>query len=88
MAKRHGGDKRGNSADRRRRKLWMLETWGNGTTCACVHCECELDYDTVEADRKIPGGSYRRENVQPSCRDCNLMRSDNEDWVAPVLAIA
>lgn len=80
MAKRHGGDKRGSAAARRARKVWMLATWGDGEKCPCVHCGCELDFATVEADRIVPGGSYRRDNVQPACRGCNLARSDNEGW--------
>lgn len=83
MAKRNGGDKRGSSADRAARKIWMLKTWGDGKTCPCVHCGRIVDYQTVEADRKVPGGSYRRENVQPSCRPCNVARGDNEDWEGP-----
>ena len=77
---RAGGEKRGNSYARRARKLWMLATWGDGVKCPCVHCDAVLDYDTVEADRIIPGGSYRRDNVQPACRSCNLSRSDNASW--------
>lgn len=77
---RPGGEKRGNSRDRRARKLWMLKQWGNGFTCPCVHCGAPLEYETVEADRIVPGGSYRRDNVQPACRACNLARSDNADW--------
>lgn len=50
------------------------------TKCACVHCGDLLTFETVEADRIIPGGTYRWENVQPACRRCNLQRSDNADW--------
>src|SRR5262245_21896986 len=82
--KRAGGEKRGNSYDRRRRKEWMLEHFGDGTTCLCIHCLKTLAFDTLEADRIVPGGSYRRENIQPACRECNLDRSDNPDWVAPL----
>lgn len=80
MATRHGGDKRGNCRDRRARKIWMLATFGDGTQCPCVHCERPLTYETVEADRIIPGGSYRRTNIQPACRVCNLERSDDLTW--------
>jgi 5-methylcytosine-specific restriction endonuclease McrA len=93
--KRAGGEKRGNSADRRRRRLWMLAKWGDGTTCPCTHCDATLDKHTVEADRIIPGsrgGTYRRENIQPACRTCNLARSDNVAWAPgrnlPVAATA
>lgn len=96
---RPGGEKRGNSKDRRARKIWMLSSvsgfGGDGTQVRCVHCDRWLTYDTVEADRIVPGskgGTYRRENVQPGCRQCNASRSDNEEWSyathrAPVLAL-
>jgi len=78
--KRHGGEKRGNSTDRRNRKNWMLRTWGDGEKCLCVFCAAMLDYDSVEADRIQPGGPYVRSNVQPACRSCNLSRSNNVEW--------
>lgn len=78
---RPGGEKRGNSKDRAARKRWMLAQWGNGSQCPCVHCGVELVYETVEADRIVPGASYRRDNVQPACRACNLSRSNREDWI-------
>lgn len=83
---RAGGEKRGNAQDRRRRKLWMLDTFGDGERCECVHCHVSLTYDVVEADRIVPGGSYRRENVQPSCRRCNAQRSNDVNWTPPVAA--
>ena len=70
--KRNGGDKRGSSADRRRRKQWMLFIYGPH----CVHCGIEVNEQTVEQDRIIPGGSYARNNIQPSCRPCNIERGD------------
>jgi hypothetical protein len=58
----------------------MLDMWGDGSRCRCVHgCGTVLTYETVEADRIIPGGSYRHENIQPACRPCNLARSDDAD---------
>lgn len=77
---RAGGEKRGNSKDRAARRAWMLRTWGDGIKCPCVHCAAVLDDRTVEADRIVPGGSYRRDNVQPACRTCNLSRSNNTEW--------
>lgn len=76
-------DKRGNSKDRAARKIWMLTTekfGGDGTKVACVHCQTFVGYDEVQADRIIPGGTYARINVQPSCAPCNLSRSDNAEW--------
>lgn len=81
---RAGGEKRGNSKNRRARKLWMLAKWGDGETCPCVHCGKSLSFKTVESDRIIPGGSYARWNVQPSCRRCNLARLDNPKWAYSV----
>jgi hypothetical protein len=77
-------DKRGNSTDRKNRKIWMLSTpqfGGDGTKVACVHCSALVDYDGVQADRIKPGGTYARTNVQPSCATCNNARSDNAEWV-------
>jgi hypothetical protein len=55
---------------------------GDGMTVACVHgCGSMLTFETVEADRIIPGGPYARHNTQPACRTCNLMRSDNAEWL-------
>lgn len=82
-----GTDKRGSNADRRARKNWMLDTFGDGTFVACRHCATTLTYDTVQADRIIPGGTYRRANVQPSCATCNRQRSDDLLWLSP-LALA
>lgn len=81
---RAGGDLRGNSAQRRARKGYLLIFWGNGETCPCIYgCGRMLSFATVEADRIIPGslgGSYRRENVIPACRSCNVARLDKSLW--------
>lgn len=61
----------------------MLQEWGDGQVAPCVHCCRPLTFETVEADRIEPGGSYARVNVQPSCRQCNLARSDKAEWVPP-----
>jgi hypothetical protein len=77
-------DKRSNSYARRARKVWMLTVekfGGDGTHVNCVHCSRQLDSKTVEADRIIPGGNYRRDNIQPSCRSCNARRGNDPDWV-------
>jgi 5-methylcytosine-specific restriction endonuclease McrA len=74
---RKGHDPRGSSDDRRRRKSWMLAWFGDGTTCACTHCGEALDATSIEADRIIPGGSYARTNIQPSCAPCNRLRGDS-----------
>lgn len=81
---RAGGDRRGSAADRRARKLWLLSTFGDGERCSCAHCGTRLTYDTVEADRIEEGGSYRRENLQPACRVCNVRRSNKANWRSPI----
>ena len=81
---RAGGDKRGNNKDRKRRKEWLLSEFGDGETCNCVHCGKPLDINTVEADRKIPGASYARWNIQPADRHCNASRSNKLDWISPL----
>lgn len=80
-------DPRGNSTDRRRRKEWMLSSPNfhrrpgtEGQHVNCTHCSQELNYDTVEADKINPSGTYTRDNVQPSCRGCNIRRSNNTSW--------
>jgi hypothetical protein len=73
---RNGGDRRGSTADRRRRKQWLLDAYGNGTTVRCTHCPTLLTVTTLEADRIIPGGSYERANILPSCGPCNKKRGN------------
>jgi len=88
---RPGGDHRGSAASRRARKHWMLsqERWnGDGVECDCVHCGRRVNFLTVEADRIVPGGSYGRHNVQPSCKPCNQARSDNPNWTYAAPAAA
>jgi 5-methylcytosine-specific restriction endonuclease McrA len=75
--KRNGDDKRGKARDRRRRKLWLLAMHGNGDSCPCVHCGKTLTFDSLQQDRIIPGKSYARTNVQPSCAPCNIRRGDS-----------
>jgi len=95
---------RGNTTDRQRRKLWLIETYRadcviaiparftveliipadradqyrqDGDTvhdcCRCYRCGKLLTLETVTVDRIIPGckgGTYRRNNIRPSCSDC------------------
>lgn len=69
------GNQRGNTAQRRVRRRWLVEHYGDGELVACFlqisrHCLWVLDEDTVSADRIEPGGSYRRSNIQPACGPC------------------
>lgn len=71
-------NRRGSSYARRRRRLWLVEEFGDGELVACFlqlspHCLWVLDADTVSPDRLVlgaDGGSYRRGNIQPACGPC------------------
>lgn len=79
MHKRHGGDKRGSSEARRRRKLRILHDTHLSPDAPhqsqCVHCRRALTFTTLEQDRIVAGGSYAFANVLPSCSRCNKRRS-------------
>lgn len=70
---------RGGSDSRRRRRQWLLDTFGDGTTALCslrlAGCvDADLTIDTVSVDRIVPGcegGTYRRGNIRPACGSCN-----------------
>ena len=85
-------DKRGSALSRRRRKDYLLSApqfGGDGTTVPCVHCKTRVTRAELHCDRIIPGGSYRRSNVQPSCPPCNIKRGNKIDWrPQPALAVA
>jgi hypothetical protein len=85
IGRRTGEDHRGSSKDRAARKVWMLGHFGDGTHVDCQHCGAQLDKATVQADRIIPGGSYRRSNIQPACGGCNVRRGANRCWGCPLL---
>lgn len=71
---------RGGSDARRRRKQWLLDTFGDGTTAKCEikrpGCLGEVTFETVWVDRwpvkGCEGGTYRRGNIRPSCAFCNM----------------
>ena len=88
--KRAGGEKRGNTEDRRRSRAYLLSPdsgyGGDGNSVPCVHCSTPVTNQTIERDRKIPGslgGRYTKDNVQPSCRGCNQARGDDMSWTPP-----
>jgi 5-methylcytosine-specific restriction endonuclease McrA len=71
------GNARGGSQDRARRRRWLIDTFGDGTTAPCAlatpACTGPVTIDTVTADRIIPGcngGTYRRDNIRPACQPC------------------
>jgi 5-methylcytosine-specific restriction endonuclease McrA len=64
---------RGNARDRRKRKQFLLDAFGNGESCKCFHCPAVLTFATLNVDRVIPGwkgGKYTRDNIRPSCWNC------------------
>jgi hypothetical protein len=65
---------RGSSYSRRRRRQWLLDTFGDGTKAKCYRCDVELTDGTITVDRIIPGcqgGRYVRGNIRPACLHCN-----------------
>lgn len=76
-----GRNGRGNSVDRRKRKRFLLDTFGDGVTVKCAlrlspKCPGVLTYDTLTVDRIKPGargGRYTRDNIQPACEPCNTL---------------
>lgn len=77
MCRRCGeSDKRGNSRDRKRRRQWLLDEYGDGVTAPCWLCDEPVNISTLEVDRIVPGGPYARYNIRPACAGCNRSRSD------------
>jgi hypothetical protein len=67
---------RGNTEDRRKRKLWLLSEFGDGIAAMCAFgCGTELDFSTITVDRHpvagCNGGRYVRGNIRPACAACN-----------------
>ena len=64
---------RGTTVDRRRRREWLVSTFGDGETVGCSFdgCDVVLTVDTVTADRwpvmGCDGGTYARGNIRPAC---------------------
>src|SRR6478752_2743274 len=70
---------RGGAADRRARKQWLLDTFGDGTSAECAlqfdaRCLGRVTLATIQVDRVDPGchgGGYARSNIRPACGPCN-----------------
>lgn len=66
---------RGSAEGRRRRKIWLLQQFGDGQVAPCGFCGVLVDFDSITVDRyPIPGcqgGTYRRNNIRPACGPCN-----------------
>jgi hypothetical protein len=79
---RKGGERRGNTRNRRARKLWMLATFD--PELGPDHARCRLgiserclgllDMATVTADRIAPGSGYARNGLRPSCAPCQSLQ--------------
>lgn len=78
----------GSSRDRRRRRQWLLDTFGDGVHAACYlqvspRCLWVVDIETLSVDRIIPrdqGGRYTRDNIQPACPSCNSVHGNQLRW--------
>lgn len=84
-SRRHGHqlvDQRGSAEDRRRRKAYLLTTYGDGYTAPCAFCRVDLTWETITVDRfPVPGregGRYTRDNIRPACSPCN----SDDGWQA------
>lgn len=67
---------RGSAAQRRKRRQWLLDNFGDGTTAMCAFgCDTVLTLANLYVDRHpIPGcqgGRYTKDNIRPSCGPCN-----------------
>lgn len=81
------GNSRGSSEDRRRRRAFLVDTFGwrlpNGLGLVCCylchvvlleHEDPEAPGQSVTVDRITPGcdgGTYERTNIRPACGGCN-----------------
>ena len=93
---RPGGEHRGNSYDRARRRVWVLATFDRdlGPDLARCHlgisdrCPGTVDDVTLTVDRIEPGGSYAHGNIQPACTPCQnkqgalITREIRHQWLA------
>lgn len=85
---RPGGERRGNSQDRARRRVWLLETFDPdlGPELARCHlglaegCAGTVNILTLTVDRLDPGGTYARSNIQPACRPCQHRQGALISW--------
>lgn len=68
-------NQRGNTVARALRRSWLVMVYGDGLEVLCFHCGKRLNVATVSCDRIRPGvdgGTYARDNIRPSCLDCNV----------------
>jgi hypothetical protein len=66
-------NQRGNTKDRRVRRQWLIDTFGDGKEAQCAFDDCSqmLDIHTITVDRfpipGVEGGRYVRGNIRPAC---------------------
>ncbi len=91
---RAGGERRGNSRDRARRRVWLLAAFDTdlGPEVARCHlklsdrCHGYVDDRTLTVDRIDPGGTYAHDNIQPACTPCQntqgalITAERRQDW--------
>lgn len=79
---RPGGERRGNCHDRKRRRVWLLATFDKDLGPDRARCWLDLspgcleyvDIHSLTVDRINPGGTYRRDNIQPACSVCQAVQ--------------
>jgi hypothetical protein len=73
-------NQRGSTEDRRVRRQWLLDTFGDGVTAPCMiewdsNCLGTVGGGTLTVDRYpiagIDGGTYELDNIRPACGPCN-----------------
>lgn len=66
---------RGSSSDRKARRTWLLNTFGDGLSAPCAYCGEPVTDSTITVDRwpvtGADGGTYVRGNIRPACARCN-----------------
>lgn len=82
---------RGGSEQRRRRKQWLIDEFGDGELVVCRLCWRELlDFPSVTVDRfPVPGsegGRYVRGNIRPVSARCNSVDGNAQRWSRDRLA--
>ena len=72
---------RGSAKQRRARKQWLLDQYGDGKYAPCAmekhaaSCPGRVDFDSLTVDRwpisGVDGGRYIRDNIRPAYGPCN-----------------
>lgn len=93
----NGDGGRGNHRDRVARRNFLLSEkagWGgNGEIVPCAakvsdYCDLFVTFQTMNVDRIVPGclgGRYTRDNIRPTCFNCNNKLSHEQKAEVKVL---